>query len=157
MKQESKEALTRDYSDRIASFLATAMRPKAGLKLRKLQVLYMGERLEWLISLLLPTALAGDVRARVRELIGKKQLENLSRVIEDTMRLIELAYRPVQVSAAHKSFNKKGKKAISAATATQKHDPTAGAGCGAPGRKPPHELNNGQQCLKETCYFAHDK
>eukprot|EP00965_Chrysotila_dentata_P110244 3642834-Pleurochrysis_carterae.AAC.1 len=37
MKQESKEALVRDYSNRIASILATAMRSKAGLKLKKLQ------------------------------------------------------------------------------------------------------------------------
>eukprot|EP00965_Chrysotila_dentata_P173780 5736995-Pleurochrysis_carterae.AAC.1 len=37
MKQESNEALVRDYSNRIASILATAMRPKAGLKLKKLQ------------------------------------------------------------------------------------------------------------------------
>eukprot|EP00965_Chrysotila_dentata_P175346 5787984-Pleurochrysis_carterae.AAC.1 len=36
MKQESKEALVRDYSNRIASLLATSMRPKAELKLRKL-------------------------------------------------------------------------------------------------------------------------
>eukprot|EP00965_Chrysotila_dentata_P252690 6210822-Pleurochrysis_carterae.AAC.1 len=33
MKQESKEALVRDYLNRIASFLATFMRPRAGLKL----------------------------------------------------------------------------------------------------------------------------
>eukprot|EP00965_Chrysotila_dentata_P026449 875870-Pleurochrysis_carterae.AAC.1 len=37
MKQESKEALVRDYSNRIVSLLATAMRPTASLKLRKLQ------------------------------------------------------------------------------------------------------------------------
>eukprot|EP00965_Chrysotila_dentata_P081761 2699016-Pleurochrysis_carterae.AAC.1 len=37
MKHESKEALVRDYSNRIASLLATSMRPRAGLKLRKLQ------------------------------------------------------------------------------------------------------------------------
>eukprot|EP00965_Chrysotila_dentata_P032147 1072320-Pleurochrysis_carterae.AAC.1 len=38
MKQESKEALVRDYSNRTTSLLATAMlRPKAGLKLKKLQ------------------------------------------------------------------------------------------------------------------------
>eukprot|EP00965_Chrysotila_dentata_P096780 3198602-Pleurochrysis_carterae.AAC.1 len=37
MKQESKEALVRDYSNRIASLLATAIRPKSGLKLKKLQ------------------------------------------------------------------------------------------------------------------------
>eukprot|EP00965_Chrysotila_dentata_P160350 5294636-Pleurochrysis_carterae.AAC.5 len=37
VKQEAKEALVRDYSNRIASILAIAMRPKAGLKLRKLQ------------------------------------------------------------------------------------------------------------------------
>eukprot|EP00965_Chrysotila_dentata_P092770 3063023-Pleurochrysis_carterae.AAC.3 len=37
LKQESKEALVRDYSSRIASFLATSMRPRAGLKLRKIQ------------------------------------------------------------------------------------------------------------------------
>eukprot|EP00965_Chrysotila_dentata_P144008 4756741-Pleurochrysis_carterae.AAC.1 len=37
IKQEAREALVRDYSNRIASILATAMRPKAGLKLRKLQ------------------------------------------------------------------------------------------------------------------------
>eukprot|EP00965_Chrysotila_dentata_P088805 2932233-Pleurochrysis_carterae.AAC.1 len=37
MKQESKEALVRDYSNRIAFLLATSMRPKAELKLRKLQ------------------------------------------------------------------------------------------------------------------------
>eukprot|EP00965_Chrysotila_dentata_P165312 5458804-Pleurochrysis_carterae.AAC.1 len=37
MKQESKEALVRDYLNRIASLLATAMRPKAGLKLKKQQ------------------------------------------------------------------------------------------------------------------------
>eukprot|EP00965_Chrysotila_dentata_P080072 2641679-Pleurochrysis_carterae.AAC.1 len=37
MKQEAREALVRDYSNRIASILATAMRPRAGFKLRKLQ------------------------------------------------------------------------------------------------------------------------
>eukprot|EP00965_Chrysotila_dentata_P117140 3871165-Pleurochrysis_carterae.AAC.1 len=37
LKQESKEALVRDYSNRIVSLLAAAMRPKAGLKLKKLQ------------------------------------------------------------------------------------------------------------------------
>eukprot|EP00965_Chrysotila_dentata_P064614 2142341-Pleurochrysis_carterae.AAC.1 len=37
MKQESKEALVRDYSNRIASLVATEMRPKAGLKLKNLQ------------------------------------------------------------------------------------------------------------------------
>eukprot|EP00965_Chrysotila_dentata_P022448 743286-Pleurochrysis_carterae.AAC.1 len=38
IKQEAREALDRDYSNRIASILATPMmRPKAGLKLRKLQ------------------------------------------------------------------------------------------------------------------------
>eukprot|EP00965_Chrysotila_dentata_P056798 1884786-Pleurochrysis_carterae.AAC.1 len=37
MKQESKEALVRDYSNRIAFLLATSMRPRAGLKLRKPQ------------------------------------------------------------------------------------------------------------------------
>eukprot|EP00965_Chrysotila_dentata_P172430 5689899-Pleurochrysis_carterae.AAC.1 len=37
LKQTSKEALVRDYSNLIASFLATSMRPRAGLKLRRLQ------------------------------------------------------------------------------------------------------------------------
>eukprot|EP00965_Chrysotila_dentata_P022624 749400-Pleurochrysis_carterae.AAC.1 len=37
IKQEAREALVRDYSNRIASILATAMRPKARLNLRKLQ------------------------------------------------------------------------------------------------------------------------
>eukprot|EP00965_Chrysotila_dentata_P035812 1191611-Pleurochrysis_carterae.AAC.1 len=37
MKQESKEVLVRNYSNRIASLLATSMRPNARLKLRKLQ------------------------------------------------------------------------------------------------------------------------
>eukprot|EP00965_Chrysotila_dentata_P160957 5314640-Pleurochrysis_carterae.AAC.1 len=37
IKQEAREALVRDYANRIASILATAMRPKAGLKLRELQ------------------------------------------------------------------------------------------------------------------------
>eukprot|EP00965_Chrysotila_dentata_P052741 1749726-Pleurochrysis_carterae.AAC.1 len=37
LKQESKEALVRDYLNRIASFLATSMPPRAGLKLRRLQ------------------------------------------------------------------------------------------------------------------------
>eukprot|EP00965_Chrysotila_dentata_P261444 6214258-Pleurochrysis_carterae.AAC.2 len=37
LKQESKEELVRDNSNRIASFLATSVRPRAGLKLRKLQ------------------------------------------------------------------------------------------------------------------------
>eukprot|EP00965_Chrysotila_dentata_P049640 1645980-Pleurochrysis_carterae.AAC.1 len=36
MKQTSKEALVQDYLNRIASLLATARRPKAGLKLKKL-------------------------------------------------------------------------------------------------------------------------
>eukprot|EP00965_Chrysotila_dentata_P139032 4598040-Pleurochrysis_carterae.AAC.2 len=35
--QESNEALVQDCSDRIASTLATAVRPKAGIKLRKTQ------------------------------------------------------------------------------------------------------------------------
>eukprot|EP00965_Chrysotila_dentata_P171674 5665708-Pleurochrysis_carterae.AAC.1 len=39
MKKESKEALVRDYSNRIASLLATSMQPKAGLKVQKLQQL----------------------------------------------------------------------------------------------------------------------
>eukprot|EP00965_Chrysotila_dentata_P196215 6177447-Pleurochrysis_carterae.AAC.1 len=37
MKLESKEALVRDHSNRIASLLATGVRPKASLKLRTLQ------------------------------------------------------------------------------------------------------------------------
>eukprot|EP00965_Chrysotila_dentata_P076180 2516445-Pleurochrysis_carterae.AAC.1 len=37
LKQESKEALVRDYSNRIAPLLTSSMRPKAGLKLLKLQ------------------------------------------------------------------------------------------------------------------------
>eukprot|EP00965_Chrysotila_dentata_P195939 6177278-Pleurochrysis_carterae.AAC.2 len=39
LKQDSKEALVRDYSNRIVFFLAipSSMRPRAGLKLRKLQ------------------------------------------------------------------------------------------------------------------------
>eukprot|EP00965_Chrysotila_dentata_P186420 6155743-Pleurochrysis_carterae.AAC.2 len=41
MKQEVKEALVRDSSNRIASFLDSAMRSKAGLiKLRKLLSTY---------------------------------------------------------------------------------------------------------------------
>eukprot|EP00965_Chrysotila_dentata_P082685 2728248-Pleurochrysis_carterae.AAC.1 len=40
IKQEAREALVRDYSNRIASILSTAMRPKAGLKLRNLQHTY---------------------------------------------------------------------------------------------------------------------
>eukprot|EP00965_Chrysotila_dentata_P047883 1588359-Pleurochrysis_carterae.AAC.1 len=37
IKQKAREALVRDYSNRIASILAASMRPKAGVKLRKLQ------------------------------------------------------------------------------------------------------------------------
>eukprot|EP00965_Chrysotila_dentata_P156822 5181822-Pleurochrysis_carterae.AAC.2 len=37
IKEEAREALVCDYSNRIASILATAMLPRAGLKLRKLQ------------------------------------------------------------------------------------------------------------------------
>eukprot|EP00965_Chrysotila_dentata_P069690 2302076-Pleurochrysis_carterae.AAC.2 len=37
MKQESKEAMVQDYSNRIASLQATAMRRKASMKLKKLQ------------------------------------------------------------------------------------------------------------------------
>eukprot|EP00965_Chrysotila_dentata_P050023 1657657-Pleurochrysis_carterae.AAC.1 len=42
-----------------------------------------------------------------------------------------MAHRPVPVSAAHKPFNKMGKKAIAASAATRKHDPTGGAGGGS--------------------------
>eukprot|EP00965_Chrysotila_dentata_P091846 3032209-Pleurochrysis_carterae.AAC.1 len=220
MKQESKEALVRDYSNRIASLLATAMRPKASLKLRKLQhthavlmypsmydglqmfkelkhelsnlhhaydadehkreiermcdgllpdnctgqdfadtevnarirdhnpyiqVPYMGERIGRLIIKFLPPALAGEGRALLRELTDKKVLGNEGRVlIEDTMRLVKLAHRPVPVSAAHKGFNKKGKKAVAAAAATRKHDSTGGTGGNTPGGRPPYELPDGQ-------------
>eukprot|EP00965_Chrysotila_dentata_P255790 6212341-Pleurochrysis_carterae.AAC.2 len=37
IEQEAREALVRDYSNRIASILATVIRSQAGLKLRKLQ------------------------------------------------------------------------------------------------------------------------
>eukprot|EP00965_Chrysotila_dentata_P143798 4751343-Pleurochrysis_carterae.AAC.1 len=51
------------------------------------QVTYVGERLGRLIINFLPTGLAGEGRALLRELIDKKQLGKESRVIEDTMRL----------------------------------------------------------------------
>eukprot|EP00965_Chrysotila_dentata_P057136 1895754-Pleurochrysis_carterae.AAC.1 len=154
MKQESKEALVRDYSNRIAS-LAITMRPKAVLKLEKLQdthgllmspsmydgvqmfkelkyelvnlhdaydadkhereikrmrndilpdnctgqefadkVPFMAERLGRLVIKFLPTPLAGEGRALLRELMDKKQLGNASQIIEDTMRLVKMAHRP---------------------------------------------------------------
>eukprot|EP00965_Chrysotila_dentata_P117141 3871165-Pleurochrysis_carterae.AAC.2 len=89
--------------------------------------------------------------------MDKKQLGNESRVIEDTMRLVKMAHRPVPVSATHKPFNIKGKKAIAASAATRKHYPTGGAGGGAPGGKPPYELPNGQWWSQGTRYFTHDK
>eukprot|EP00965_Chrysotila_dentata_P038716 1285895-Pleurochrysis_carterae.AAC.1 len=68
-----------------------------------------------------------------------------------------MAHRPVPVSAAHKPFSKTGKKAVAASAATRKHDPTGGAGGGAPGGRPPYELPNGQWCSSGTCHFTHDK
>eukprot|EP00965_Chrysotila_dentata_P184669 6095831-Pleurochrysis_carterae.AAC.1 len=60
-----------------------------------IQVPYMDERLGRLIINFLPTALAGEGRALLRELMDKKQLGKESRVIEDTMRLVKMAHRPV--------------------------------------------------------------
>eukprot|EP00965_Chrysotila_dentata_P114460 3783124-Pleurochrysis_carterae.AAC.2 len=68
-----------------------------------------------------------------------------------------MAHRPVPVSAAHKSFNKKGKKAVAAAAATRKNDSSGGAGGGAPRSRPRYELPNGQWCSKGTCHFTHDE
>eukprot|EP00965_Chrysotila_dentata_P062449 2069703-Pleurochrysis_carterae.AAC.1 len=68
-----------------------------------------------------------------------------------------MAHRRVSVSAANNPFNKRGKKAVAASAATRKHDPTGGAGGGAPGGRPPYELPNGQWCSKGTCHFTHDK
>eukprot|EP00965_Chrysotila_dentata_P072490 2394934-Pleurochrysis_carterae.AAC.1 len=68
-----------------------------------------------------------------------------------------MAHRPVPVSAAHKPFNKKGKRAIAASAATRTRDQTGGAGGGRPGGRPPYELLNGQWCSKGTCHFTHDK
>eukprot|EP00965_Chrysotila_dentata_P115122 3806160-Pleurochrysis_carterae.AAC.1 len=122
----------------------------------------MGERLGRLIIKFLPTALAGEGRALLRELIDKKLLGNEGRVIEvvDTMRLLTvlmMVHCLVPVSAAHKSCNKKGKKAIAAAAATRKTDSSGGAGGGAPGGRPPYELPDGQWCSKRTCHLTHDK
>eukprot|EP00965_Chrysotila_dentata_P121897 4029117-Pleurochrysis_carterae.AAC.1 len=68
-----------------------------------------------------------------------------------------MAHRPVPVSAAHKPFNKKSKKAIAASAATRTRDQTGGASGGTAGGRPPHELPNGQWCSKGTCHFTHDK
>eukprot|EP00965_Chrysotila_dentata_P027562 915944-Pleurochrysis_carterae.AAC.1 len=89
-----------------------------------IQVPYMGEILGRLIVKFLPAALAGEGRALLRELADKKVLGNEGRVIEDTMRLVKMAHWPVPVSAAHKGFNKKCKKAVAAAVATRKNDST---------------------------------
>eukprot|EP00965_Chrysotila_dentata_P132716 4388419-Pleurochrysis_carterae.AAC.1 len=59
------------------------------------QVPYVGERLGRLIIKFLPTALVGEGRALLRELEDKKQLGKESRVIEDTIRLVKMAHRPV--------------------------------------------------------------
>eukprot|EP00965_Chrysotila_dentata_P171924 5673505-Pleurochrysis_carterae.AAC.1 len=71
----------------------------------------MGKRLGRLIIKFLPAALAGEGRALLRELTDKKALGIEGRVIEDTMQLVKMAHRLLPVSAAHKGFNKKGKKA----------------------------------------------
>eukprot|EP00965_Chrysotila_dentata_P052516 1742511-Pleurochrysis_carterae.AAC.2 len=73
---------------------------------------YVGERLGRLIVKFLPTALAGEGRALLRELIDKKALGNESRVIEEAMRLLKMAHTPVPVSAANKYQGKKGKRAL---------------------------------------------
>eukprot|EP00965_Chrysotila_dentata_P150820 4983649-Pleurochrysis_carterae.AAC.1 len=67
-----------------------------------------------------------------------------------------MAHRPVPVSAAHKGFNKKGKKAVAAAAAS-KNDSTEGAGGNTLDGRRPYELPDGQWCSKGTCHFTHDK
>eukprot|EP00965_Chrysotila_dentata_P037014 1231786-Pleurochrysis_carterae.AAC.3 len=104
--------------------------------------LYLGavhgrDRLGRLIIKLLPTALASEGRALLSELIDKKLPGIESRVIEDTMRLVKMAHRLVPVSVAHKSFDKKGKKAVAAAAATRRNDSSGGEGGGALGGRLP--------------------
>eukprot|EP00965_Chrysotila_dentata_P155324 5131475-Pleurochrysis_carterae.AAC.1 len=69
-----------------------------------------------LIIKFLPTALAGEGRALLRELIDKNQLGKESKVIEETVRLVKMAHTAVPVSAAVKGRHKKDKRAIAAAT-----------------------------------------
>eukprot|EP00965_Chrysotila_dentata_P149709 4943522-Pleurochrysis_carterae.AAC.1 len=66
-----------------------------------IQVPYAGERLSRLIIKFLPTALAGEGRALLREMIDKKLPANDSRVIEETVRLVKMAHVTVPVSAAY--------------------------------------------------------
>eukprot|EP00965_Chrysotila_dentata_P235470 6200775-Pleurochrysis_carterae.AAC.1 len=121
-----------------------------------IQVHYAGERLgRRIIKLFLPAALAGEVRALLRDLFDKNALGKKGCVIEEAMRLVEMAHVAVPVSAAYKGQTKKGKKAIAAAATGRK-------GSGAPGGAPlrggaPYELRNGQWCSKGTCHFTHDK
>eukprot|EP00965_Chrysotila_dentata_P034148 1136577-Pleurochrysis_carterae.AAC.2 len=61
-----------------------------------MQVPYVGERLGRLILKFLPTALAGEGRALLRELIDKKQLGNESKVMDETVRLVKMAHTAIR-------------------------------------------------------------
>eukprot|EP00965_Chrysotila_dentata_P003890 126952-Pleurochrysis_carterae.AAC.1 len=118
-----------------------------------IKVPYIGERLGRLIIKFLPAALAGEGRALLRELIETKAMGKESRVIEEIMRLVQVALTPVPVSTVNKHQGKKGKRAVAAAAFSRKGD-SAG---GAPQGRPPYELPNGQGCSKGTCEFTNDK
>eukprot|EP00965_Chrysotila_dentata_P051356 1703178-Pleurochrysis_carterae.AAC.1 len=93
----------------------------------------VGERLGRLIIKFLPSALAGEGRAKI--------LGNENKVIEETARLVKLAHSSVPVSAAAKGTNKKDKQAIAVVAHTRykgKQSSTQPSG-GAP-----YELPNGQ-------------
>eukprot|EP00965_Chrysotila_dentata_P182191 6016357-Pleurochrysis_carterae.AAC.1 len=115
-----------------------------------IQMPCVGARLGRLIIKFLPDALASEGRALLRELIDTKVLGNENKVIEETVRLVEMAHSSVLVSAAAKGMGKKDKRAIAAAAPTRfkgkqgNTQPSGGA---------PYELLNGQWCSKGTCHF----
>eukprot|EP00965_Chrysotila_dentata_P034085 1135214-Pleurochrysis_carterae.AAC.3 len=121
-----------------------------------IQVPYASEKLSCLIIKFLPTALAGEGRSLLREIIDKKLLANESRVIEKTVRHVKMAHVVVPVSAAYKGQNKKDEKAVAAAAMARKSEHT-GTAKGGPRGGALYEQPNGQWCSKGTCNFTHDK
>eukprot|EP00965_Chrysotila_dentata_P012601 415822-Pleurochrysis_carterae.AAC.1 len=112
---------------------------------RQKEVPYVGKRLGRLIVKFLPTALAGEGRTLLLELIDKKQLGSESKVIEETVRLVQMAHTAFPVSTAAKGLNKKDKRAVAAAASSQFKGTPGGTQTSGGA---PYELPNGQWCSK---------
>eukprot|EP00965_Chrysotila_dentata_P243285 6205336-Pleurochrysis_carterae.AAC.1 len=64
-----------------------------------------------------------------------------------------MAHIAIPISAATKRFNKKGKRAVTAAAPSRFKGKTNGT---QPSGGAPYELPNGQWCSNGTCHFNHN-